>query len=330
MGFISAYKASLKPSDVEEPIDRWFHRPLGHVIAYSSNPFSFISPNLLTMLSIVFGWLAAIAIVWPFPYHMQVGALLLLVSVALDCADGQLARMRKSSSAFGRMLDGIADLLVIVAVAPATGWAAIQQTIAAQQPTWVVVLVGVLAAVTGVTSSFHTGMYDHYKNVVLRFTSPTFKEGEDYETARKRWEESKDHAPWWQLIAWRIYLYYVKSQEDVVRGFDPYGVVAIGDLPAYDPRIEAIFRKHGMKPFIWLRGWFGFGSLVFGLQVVNFFECVVLLIAFRLVLMNAVFYLYVRPLQRKASQKIFAELEAEGLFKRPVPLAASGEPVTAS
>lgn len=324
MGFISAYKASLKPSDVEEPIDRWFHRPLGHLIAYTSNPIPFISANLLTMLSIVFGWLSAAAIVAPFRFHAQIGAGLLTVSVALDCADGQLARMRKSSSAFGRMLDGIADLLVIAAVAPATLWLIVQGLIEQQQPTWLVAVVAVLGVVTGVTSSFHTGMYDHHKNVFLRFTNPTFKEGEDYETARRRWEETGKDAPIWLRLAWRVYLYYVKSQEDVVRGFDPNGVASISQLPAYDPRIEAIFRKHAEAPFRWLRGWFGFGSLVFGLQIVNLFECGILLLVFRLVVMNGVFYLHVRPLQREASKRIFDELEAEGLFHKPS--AATGQP----
>ncbi|MEZ4409081.1 MAG: CDP-alcohol phosphatidyltransferase family protein [Polyangiales bacterium] len=41
---------------------------------------------------------------------------MLVASAVLDCADGQLARMRRTSSSFGRMLDGAVDAIVQAAV----------------------------------------------------------------------------------------------------------------------------------------------------------------------------------------------------------------------
>lgn len=318
MGFVEAYRASLKPSEVEEPIDAWFHRPLGHVIAYTSNPIKFISPDLITVMSIVFGWASGAMILYDVPYHMQIAALLLTVSVALDCADGQLARMRKSSSPFGRMLDGVADLLVIIAVAPLSLWYVFLQYSKPEYDPRVKWVVAAMGIATIVTSSFHTGMYDHYKNVWFRFTSPGYKEGEDSDTAKKRYNDelNQGNMPLWKRLFWFIYLFYVKSQEDTARKFDPEGEPILGRLPPYDPRYAEIFRKHELEPFRWLRGWFGFGSLVFGIQFIDFFECGIVMIFFRLFIMNGVFYLWIRPQQRKASKKIFEEIEALGEWKR--------------
>ena len=104
MGFWSAYRASLKPLEVEEPIDVWVHRPLAYIFARACFRLP-ISPDLVTAPSIVAGLSSAASLVAEFPHHLQVGGGLLFASAILDCADGQLARMRGTSSLFGRMLD---------------------------------------------------------------------------------------------------------------------------------------------------------------------------------------------------------------------------------
>ncbi len=43
-------------------------------------------------------------------------------------------------------------------------------------------------------------------------------------------------------------------------------------------------------------------ALVFGLALVNFFNCAEVLLLFRLIVLNAVFSLYLRPAQRRASR----------------------------
>src|SRR5258706_12046514 len=107
MGFWLGYRASLKPLEVEEPIDVYIHRPLSYLLARACFRLP-ISPDFITLSSIVFGLASAAALLATFPHHLQVGGLLLFGSAVLDCADGQLARMRGTSSMFGRMLDGVA------------------------------------------------------------------------------------------------------------------------------------------------------------------------------------------------------------------------------
>src|SRR5712671_6044185 len=133
MGFWAGYWASLKPLEVEEPIDIYVHRPLAYVLARACYSLP-ISPDAITGLSILAGIASAISLLSTFPYHLQIGGLLLFGSAVLDCADGQLARMRGTSSLFGRMLDGTADLFTVGAAAPATVvviWRGLEQ------PLWV-------------------------------------------------------------------------------------------------------------------------------------------------------------------------------------------------
>ncbi|MCC6646501.1 MAG: CDP-alcohol phosphatidyltransferase family protein [Polyangiaceae bacterium] len=304
MGFWDGYRASLKPIDVEEPIDRWVHRPLGYVVARVLFPTP-VSPDLVTLFAIFAGWGAAACICFVFPWHMQVAAALVLLSTVLDCSDGQLARMRKTSSPFGRMLDGVADSFVVAALAPATVYGIWRQH---HEPAWLgwAVLGG--CAVALVTSSFHTATYDHYKNLWVRFTSETYREGEDEATARARYEATKHEASWVMKIVWPLYLAYVKSQEDVVRKFDPHTALHFGDLPPRTEASEATYRAHVSRPWAIIRGWFGFGSLMFGLMLAALLDRGDAYLLFRVVLLNGLFYLVVRPMQRRASRAAFAAL----------------------
>src|SRR5258708_21819276 len=157
MGFWAGYWASLKPLEVEEPIDIYVHRPLAYLLARACYSLP-VSPDAITGLSILAGIASAVSLLSAFPYHLQIGGLLLFGSAVLDCADGQLARMRGTSSVVGRMLDGSADLFTVGAAAPATVWV-IWRSVDCS-PLLAKLAVGGLCCITMVTSSFHTTMYD--------------------------------------------------------------------------------------------------------------------------------------------------------------------------
>ncbi len=105
------YKKTLKPVVVEEWGDLLIYRPLGFIIAY---PLSFtpITPNQVTLLATLTGVAGAVCVFFG-TYEMMVwGALLYLFSNVLDCTDGQLARLTRTFSPFGRIFDGVADYIV--------------------------------------------------------------------------------------------------------------------------------------------------------------------------------------------------------------------------
>lgn len=299
-----AYMRSLKPLEVEEPIDVWVHRPLAFLIARAAYP-TFISPNQITVASIVMGLTAASCMLRTFPHHLQYAGAALFTSAVLDCADGQLARMRGTSSQLGRMLDGTADLVVSCSVV--LGGTYVIWRIFAE--TWWHGLIALgLCAVTTVTGSFHTATYDHYKNVFLRLAHPSQGEGEDYETALARYRAQRSQYSLFQRIAWPIYLFYVKSQVDFVRKFDPHTRLAFNRLPPYDAERAAVYRAHAAPLMRLWRGWFGFGSLVFGISASLMLGAVEYYMLYRLIALNLVFYLYMRPRQRAASARAFAAL----------------------
>lgn len=303
-GFWAGYRKTLKPLAVEEPVDVWLHRPLAYLLTRALFPTP-ISPNTVTLLSIASGLLAGVSLVVVFPWHMQVAGLAIFMSAVFDCADGQLARMRGTASAFGRMLDGVADFVVASAAVGGAMWVVASEH---AHPWWLGLAALGLAMATAVTGSFHTSMYDHFKNLYLRFTSPAYREGEDLVTARQRYEDGQN-ADWFGArLAWPIYLFYVESQANVVRGFDPNSTVRLDALPGYDVRRARIYEKHMAGLMRVWRTWFGFGSLVFGLAVSSALDILDYYMLFRLLALNALFYGWLRPAQRRASRAAFAEM----------------------
>lgn len=302
-GFWGGYWKSLKPLDVEEPIDVWVHRPLAYVLARALMPTP-ISPNLVTLISILFGVAGGAALLASFSGHMWVGGLCIFASAIFDCADGQLARMRGTSSAFGRMLDGVADLVVSLAAVGGGIWV-IWSKYDDSLVTGALALALCLA--TAVTGSFHTGMYDHYKNVFLRLTNDRYKEGEDLDTALERFRGRHGRDGLLARMAWYPYLFYVKNQADYVRRFDPL-TARFGSLPAHDARTAEVWMRHCRGLMRVWRGWFGFGSLVFGIALFAAVDLLEWYMLARLLLLNGVFYGYLRPRQRKASRAAFEEL----------------------
>lgn len=322
MAFWDAYKASLKPIEVEEPIDRWLHRPLGYVFAKIFYPTP-ISADVVTIFAIVVGVAGGVLLAWPFfPFHMAVGGGLVFVSTLLDCADGQLARMRKTSSPLGRMLDGVADSVVAAAVAVGTILGMMRLW---PEPLWLRVTVAGLGVGAVVTTSFHTAMYDHYKNVWVAMTTASYREAEDSTTARERFEKTKHEGSFLRRLAWPLYLQYVESQERVATRYDAVTPAVLSKLPPYSPENAAIYKKHMAKIWAYYRGWYGFGSLMIGLSVFNAVNRADAYLVFRLVLLNAIFWLVLRPVQRRAAKAAFDEIAHAAPVKKCEEPA--GEPV---
>lgn len=115
MSLLQEYKNSLKKIEVEEIFDLYFYRPLAFLLVkgiYSTN----ITPNQLTVISMVFGVIGGFFYSIGTHSTFIIGAILILLYNVFDCSDGQLARLKKNGTATGRILDGIADYVVSVAV----------------------------------------------------------------------------------------------------------------------------------------------------------------------------------------------------------------------
>jgi phosphatidylglycerophosphate synthase len=109
------YIASLKAVELEEWLDLVLYRPLAFLVTKVVAPTR-ITPNEISVASLFFGLLAG----WLLWVGSTEAALLAAASYficnVLDCADGQLARLRGKPSPFGYIVDGSIDYLASVAV----------------------------------------------------------------------------------------------------------------------------------------------------------------------------------------------------------------------
>ncbi|MFI5302674.1 MAG: CDP-alcohol phosphatidyltransferase family protein [Polyangiales bacterium] len=302
MSLLESYRKTLKPLAVEEPIDVAWHRLLGFLVARACLPTP-ISADAITVAAIFIGVGSGVCIAIPFAHHLAWGAALCTLSAVFDCADGQLARMRQKSSNFGRMLDGVADSIVMAAIA-------IGAVVHLHQRGSMGWLAWLCIAATFPVCTFHFGHYDHYKNVYLRLTEPTYREGEDSETAIARKEkELADNKP--TLVArfvWAIYLYYVRTQASFILATDPYTSSRLNLFPPYEARRAEIYARKCLGPMRVWRTLFGLGTHVFTLSIAILFDRFDLYVLFRLGLLNAIAYGWLVWWQRRASREAFAEM----------------------
>ena len=104
---------SHKGRSVEEWVDLHFFRPIGIRIARALLPTG-ISADQVTLWSLVIGLVAGHLFAYRDHWTNLIGFGLFVVSDVFDSADGQLARLRGTSTRFGRVLDGINDNLRFV------------------------------------------------------------------------------------------------------------------------------------------------------------------------------------------------------------------------
>lgn len=110
-------RSAQKSSKGVSLYSRYVNRPAGRVLAAGAYRVG-LTPNQVTLLSAAFSFagVAGIALVrpsWPLALGLY---LALAVGFALDSADGQLARLRRESSAAGEWLDHVVDCAKITAL----------------------------------------------------------------------------------------------------------------------------------------------------------------------------------------------------------------------
>lgn len=310
-----SFRAMLKPLDVEEVIDVALHRPLAYVITRAAYPTP-VTPDQITWVSMFVG-IAAGAAAWSSfalgaPRMALAGALFIL-SAVFDCSDGQLARLRGTSSSFGRMLDGAVDAVVQTAVLPAAimhAWWRAGGPSPAPPPSGVAVAtmpaalwlaLGAVAVFTGIV---HSILYDHYKNVYLHLTQPVRKEGDDPEDVEAAWDaRAGDRMSPGDKLRFIIARPYLIRQRALFDWIDPHLPTRFRDMPAYSPETAARFRREQRGL---MRAWtfYGIGTHIFGLSVAMMLDRVDLYILARLVLFNGALLALV-PAQRRASKRFF-------------------------
>ena len=161
MSLFHEYKSSLKKIEVEESFDLYFYRPLAFLLVkaiYSTN----ITPNQLTVISMIFGVLGGICYSFGTHKAFMFGAVLYLLYNVVDCSDGQLARLKKNGTTIGRILDGVADYVVSVALYFGIGFGYANNS---SNP----FLMWLLTAAAGISNAIQSGLLDYYRTRYLDY-----------------------------------------------------------------------------------------------------------------------------------------------------------------
>jgi len=98
------------------PVDRYIIRPPASLVVKALFKTE-VTPNQLTVASVVFAVLAAVVYLGGRPLFFALAGCLVLISTILDAADGMLARAKGQTSRYGAyldlFLDRIADFVVL-------------------------------------------------------------------------------------------------------------------------------------------------------------------------------------------------------------------------
>jgi CDP-alcohol phosphatidyltransferase-like enzyme len=141
------YRRTRKPNDIVW--NRFVARPLAAVLVVplARTP---VTPNQVTFATLpVFLAGAALLALLPSWGALVAGAAIIELSYVLDCADGQLARLKGTSSPVGAHLDFLMDELKAFALIAAI---AIRLWLPARDPRWLLEGLGGLVAVAGAIS----------------------------------------------------------------------------------------------------------------------------------------------------------------------------------
>lgn len=204
--WINDYKKSLKLLEVEEFFDLTFYRPLAFLfvkLIYNTN----ISPNQITYAAIAFSLTGGIIYSFGGSTFFAVGALFFMFYNIMDCADGQLARLKGNGTSIGRIVDGFADYIAGTMAYLAIGVGFASQT---SNPLFYYLLT--LAA--AVSNILHAITLDYYRNRYLDYALRRDNMlGNDLKNFRDEYEEvKKESGHYFDKLLFKLYFFYSAIQ----------------------------------------------------------------------------------------------------------------------
>src|SRR5688572_9816288 len=295
----------LKSREVEDPVNLWVHRPLAYLfckLVYRTS----ITPNQVTFLAILLGLAAAVCWIEGSSWAMVWGGALLWSSAIMDGADGILARAKNMQSAFGRALDGTADMVVGI-----TTVAACVYHLAVTGSSSALVLLSIAALFT---TALQLNLYDFYKELHMCMTRlDRGGESEDADGAAELLAtEQVRNAPWYTRLSMSFYADYLRTQERLTRATNPAALELMTGVSRSQASADA-YRHHNRASMqYWMAVSLAPHSYLFA--IFGMFDRLDLYLWVRIVLMNVLMVLGLAS-QRRATQRTVGEFEARGWLR---------------
>lgn len=314
MGLVQRWVATrqgFKPRDVEELIDYYWHRPLAGLLVQVIQSWP-VTPNQVTFASGFVSLLAGAAMGlggYRGTWWSCVGAALLLFSIVLDCADGQLARIKGISSAVGRILDGTMDAVAPLAVFHGMAFYLLGTT---DIDAWTIWPIGWAA---GGSLLWHVQQYDVGKNIYLHASRPDFSLGGDTLLTPSKMREMQAQyerdGETFNAVLMRIWVKWTAPQ---VKQLAPW--LTHERTPETEEERE-LFREL-FSPLMRMLTWLGFGTHLFVLTIAAllapldmraiFVAWIIIAIPLNAI---AIWYAIVRPRREREFVRRLAALRAQ-------------------
>lgn len=172
-----------------------------------------VTPNQITFLSLIFGLASASFYISEVPNALVWGSVFLYGKVFLDNVDGNLARVRGTTSRFGRFLDSLTDFLVTVLVYIAVTLYLVRQT--GMPEYWILGLLGLLACF--LQSTFFVFYLVNYTSRVGSYDKNRVDESV---TEEDRADAEEGKADLWDLRLQTLFVWVYGWQDKVVEQLD--------------------------------------------------------------------------------------------------------------
>ena len=222
MSLFEEFKHSLKAIEAEEVFDLIIYRPIAFIfvkIVYRTN----LTPNQTSVLAMIVGVASGVSLGFGTDIAITLGALLYLLTNILDCADGQIARLKKNGTKVGRIVDGFIDYVVSTAIFLGIAIGLTQQQNAGTFNMFGNIFNGnpyayiwITTALAGFSSALQAFYFDFYRNKYLEIVYGKFYSLEDelkeFEDEKIRIAKEPETAGMFDNFLISIYLKYTRLQ----------------------------------------------------------------------------------------------------------------------
>ncbi len=153
---LARYRALLKPLPIEGLPDLLLFRPVAFGLVQILKKYP-VTPDQVSLSSISMGLAGGLSFALGTRLGFALGGIFYLLAAVLDCTDGMLARLKKSGTPFGRIIDGAIDytngMFVMIGLAAGLARAGIPVPLGP----WP------LTALAGASLALHCVVMDHFR-----------------------------------------------------------------------------------------------------------------------------------------------------------------------
>ena len=205
-------KSAQKSNDTEDHFETFLYGKPSMILTHFFVYFG-INANTVTFLSLVFGVAGSFFFYTRHPGFIFAGILIEFIAVALDCSDGQVARLTHTSSQLGRFLDGLVDSVNFAAIYIALGLRMmIKEKIPFTDVKWGA-FIWIVIFVSGYCHAEQARMADYYRSLHLHFLE---QNNTAFFTSSKRIKAELSESrgtPLYNRLYLAVYWLYTKAQE---------------------------------------------------------------------------------------------------------------------